>query len=185
MANGPLKLGAYHMIGQDEWEPQRTNNFEIQFPNLGQLFTIDQGLALPGNASNLLTLSVKSVSYPSTNISALKVSYGNNSINYAGKPEYGEVQIVCNDFIGLQTERIIMGWSKLVYDPKTEKVGRASVYKRDGYLFEYSPDGEFVRKTQLRGCFPGNVSPGNFSNDDNSIREIEVTFYVDVAIPLD
>ena len=185
MANGPLKLGAYHMIGQDEWEPQRTNNFEIQFPNLGQLFTIDQGLALPGNASNLLTLSVKSVSYPSTTISALKVSYGNNSINYAGKPEYGDVEIVCNDFIGLQTERIIMGWHKLVYDPKTEKVGRASVYKRDGYLFEYSPDGEFVRKTQLRGCFPGTVAPGNFSNDDNSRREISVTFYVDVAIPLD
>ena len=46
----PLKFGAYHMIGQDAWEPQRTNNFEVQFPNLGQLFSIDQGLALPGNA---------------------------------------------------------------------------------------------------------------------------------------
>lgn len=183
--SGPLKLGSYHMIGQDEWEPQRTNNFEIQFPNLGQLYTIDQHLALPGNASDLLTLSVKSVSYPATTISPLKVSYGNNSINFAGKPEYGDVTIVVNDFIGIQTERIIMGWHRLVYDPKTEKVGRASVYKRDGYLFEYSPDGDIVRRTQLRGCFPGTVTPGNFSNDDNSIREIDITFYVDVAIPLD
>lgn len=185
MANGPLKLGAYHMIGQDDWEPQRTNNFEIQFPNLGQLFSIDTHLALPGNASDLLTLSVKSVSYPSTTIGKLTVQYGNNSINFAGKPEYGDVEIVVNDFIGIQTERIIMGWSRLVYDPKTEKIGRASQYKRDGYLFEYSTDGDFVRKTQLRGCFPGPVSPGNFSNEDNSIREISVTFYCDVAIPLD
>lgn len=181
----PLKLGAYHMIGQDEYEPQRTNNFEIQFPNLGQLFSIDTGLALPGNASDLLTLSVKSVNDPSTNISKLSVSYGNNSINFAGKPEYGDVEIVVNDFIGIQTERILMAWSRLVYDPKTEKVGRASVYKRDGYLFEYSPDGEFIRKKQLRGCFPGPISPGNFSNDDNSIREISATFYVDTVIPLD
>ena len=134
--SGPLKLGAYHMIGQDEYEPQRTNNFEIQFPNLGQLYTIDQHLALPGNASDLLTLSVKSVSYPATTISPLKVSYGNNSINFAGKPEYGDVSIVVNDFIGIQTERIIMGWHRLVYDPKTEKVGRASVYKRDGHNLE-------------------------------------------------
>ena len=181
----PLKMGAYHMIGQDDWEPQRTNNFEIQFPNLGQLFSIDQGLALPGNASDLLTLSVKSVDYPTTEIGKLAVSYGNNSINYAGKPSYGDVSIVVNDFIGIQTERILMAWSALVYNPKDEIIGWASQYKRDGYLIEYSPDYKIARKTQLRGCFPGTVTPGNFSNDDNSIREISCTFYVDVAIPLD
>lgn len=181
----PLKLGFYHGIGQDDWEPQRVNNFEIQFPNLGQLFTIDQGLALPGNASDLLTLSVKSVSYPSTNIDKLTISYGNNSVNFAGRPNYGDVEIVVNDFIGIQSERILMGWSGLVYNPKTEAIGWASQYKRDGYLLEFAPDGTCVRRTQLRGCFPGTVSPGNFSNDDNSLREISVTFYCDVAIPLD
>jgi hypothetical protein len=181
----PLKLGFYHGIGQDDWEPQRTNNFEIQFPNLGQLFTIDQGLALPGNASDLLTLSVKSVSYPSTNIDKLTISYGNNSVNFAGRPNYGDVEIVVNDFIGIQSERILMGWSGLVYNPKTEVIGWASQYKRDGYLLEFAPDGTCVRRTQLRGCFPGTVAPGNFSNDDNSLREISVTFYCDVAIPLD
>jgi hypothetical protein len=181
----PLKLGFYHGIGQDDWEPQRTNNFEIQFPNLGQLFTIDQGLALPGNASDLLTLSVKSVSYPSTNIDKLTISYGNNSVNFAGRPNYGDVAIVVNDFIGIQSERILMGWSGLVYNPKTQVIGWASQYKRDGYLLEFAPDGTSVRRTQLRGCFPGTVAPGNFSNDDNSLREISVTFYCDVAIPLD
>lgn len=181
----PLKLGAYHMIDRNEWEPQRTNNFEIIFPNLGQLYTIDQEIALPSNADELLTLSVKSVSYPSTNIDKLTVSYGNNSINFAGRPEYSDVTIIVNDFIGIQTERILMGWSKKVYDPKRETIGWASQYKRDGYLIEYSPDGTVARRTQLRGCFPGNVEPGDFSNDDNSLREISVTFYVDVAIPLD
>ena len=181
----PLKLGAYHMIDRNEWEPQRTNNFEIVFPNLGDLTSIDQGIALPGNASDLLTLSVKSVSYPDTNIDKLTINYGNNSINFAGKPSYGDVTIVVNDFIGIQTERILMAWSKRVYNPKTETVGWAVDYKRDGYLMEYSPDGTVVRRTQLRGCFPGTVSPGEFNNDSNDLREISVTFYVDVAIPLD
>ena len=181
----PLKMGFYHAIGNDDWEPQRTNNFEIQFLNLGSLFTIDQGLALPGNASDLITLSVKSVSDPSVTINKLQVSYGNNTVNYAGKPEYGDVEVVVNDFIGIQTERILMGWHKLVYDPKKETIGWSSQYKRDAYLFEYSPDGTVVRRKQLRGVFPGNISPGGFSNEDNSIREISATFYCDVVIPLD
>jgi hypothetical protein len=181
----PLQLGAYHMIDRREWEPQRTNNFEVQFPGLNGLVSIDQHLALPENATDLLTLSVKSVSYPNTTISNLKVYYGNNSINFAGKPEYGDVEIVVNDFIGIQTERILMAWSRLVYDPKNETVGWATDYKRDGYLLEYSPDGTVVRKTQLRGCFPGTVSPGSFDYTGNDIREISVTFYCDVAIPLD
>lgn len=178
-------MGSWHMVDRNEWEPQRTNNFEVIFPNLGQLYTIDQSIALPSNASDLLTLSVKSVSYPTTNIDKLKVWYGNTSVNFAGRPEYNDVTIVVNDFIGIQTERIIMGWSKLVFNPKDQTIGWASQYKRDGYLMESSPDGTVVRRTQLRGCFPGNVEPGDFSNDNNDLREIQFTLYVDVAIPLD
>ena len=181
----PLQMGAYHMIGVDDWEPQRTNNFEVVFPNLDDLVTVHTNSQITNSASDLLTLSVKSVSYPSTEIGKLQVSYGNNSINFAGKPSYTDVTIVVNDFIGIQTEKIIMAWSRLVYDPNTQLVGMASNYKRSGYLYEYSPDGTRVRTVKLFGAFPGNVSPGDFSNDDNSIREISCTFYVDYAMPLD
>lgn len=181
----PQQLGAYWMVDQRDWEPQRTNNFTIEFPNLGALTTIDQELPLPGNATDLLSLSVKSTTYPTTTINKLQVFYGNNSINFAGKPEYGDVEIVVNDFIGIQTERILMAWSKKVYDPKRETIGWAADYKRDGYLIESSPDGTVLRRTQLRGCFPGTVSPGAFDYTGNDIREISVTFYCDVAIPLD
>ena len=112
-------MGTYNKIGVDAWEPQRTNNFTIEFPNLGQLYSIDTQLAMPGNASEILTLSVKSVASPSTNIDALKVWYGNNSINFAGRPTYGDVEVVVNDFVGADTERILMAWHRLVYDPKT------------------------------------------------------------------
>ena len=181
----PIQLGSYHKIDHKEWEPQRTNNFEVVFPSLTGLSTIEQNIPLPANANELLTLSVKSVSYPEMSNDKLTVSYGNNSINFAGKPSYGDVTIVVNDFIGINTERILMAWSKRVYNPADETIGWAVDYKRDGYLIEYSPDGTVARRTQLRGCFPGQVSPGDFSNDDNSIREISCTFYVDVAIPLD
>lgn len=181
----PLKFGAYHMIGQDAWEPQRTNNFEIRFPNLPQLYSIDQGIAMPSNASDYLTLSTQSVGGLNTNISALDVSYGNNNIKFAGKPEYQDVSITFRDFIGIQTERIIMAWSKLVYNPATEKVGRASIYKQQGYLLEFAPDGTNVKTWKLEGCWPGDISFDNYDNEGNNIRTIQVTFHADVAIPLD
>ena len=185
MAFTPLKYGAYHMIGNDEWEPQRTNNFEIQFPGLPQLYSSHEGLAMPSNASDLLTLSTKSVGGINETINALNVSYGNNVVKYAGKPEYNDIQIVFRDHIGIQTERILAAWHKLVYNPQTEQVGRATAYKHDGYLLEYGPDGSYVRTWQLRGVWPGTIAYGDFSNEDNNIREITVTFNIDVAIPLD
>ena len=173
------------MIGQDAWEPQRTNNYEIRFPNLPQLYSIDQGIAMPSNAADYLTLSTKSVGGITTNINSINVSYGNNTIKFAGRPEYNDISITFRDFIGIQTERILMAWSKLVYNPATEIVGRASVYKQQGYLLEFAPDGTNVKTWKLEGAWPGTISFGDYSADSNDIRDITVTFYVDVAIPLD
>jgi hypothetical protein len=181
----PLKMGSWHQIGQDDWEPQRTNNFEIVFPNLNGLTSIDTGLAMPGNANELLTLSVVSATVPSTQIDVLKVWYGNDAVNFAGRPTYSDIEVVIGDKIGIATENILMSWHKKVLNPKTEAVGRASGYKYDAYLNKYSPDGVLVGRYQLRGCFPTTVTPGQFSNEDNSLRNITATFSVDVAIPLD
>lgn len=181
----PLQFGAYHMIGQDAWEPQRTNNFELQIMDIGNLTSIDGGLSMPGNSSELLTLSTKSVGGFNTSISNIQVQYGNNSINFAGKPTYDSIAISFNDYIGINTERIIMAWSRLVYDPKTQKIGRASSYKKNGYLLEFSPDGDFVKMWQAEGCFPGNVNFSDYDNESNNIRNINVTMYVDKLIPLD
>lgn len=181
----PLKYGAYYMIGQDAWEPQRTNNFEIRFPNLPQLYSIDQGIPMPSNSADFLTLSTKSVGGINVNVSPITISYGNNSIKVAGKPEYNDISVTFRDFIGIQTERIISAWHKDVYNPANETVGRASVYKQQAYLLEFAPDGTNVRTWKLEGVWPGNVSYGDYSNDGNDIREISVTFNIDVAIPID
>ena len=69
----PLKFGAYHMIGQDAWEPQRTNNFELRFPNLPQLYSIDTGIAMPANSSDYLTLSLKSADTVNITINSINI----------------------------------------------------------------------------------------------------------------
>lgn len=181
----PYQFGAYHMIGNDNWEPQRTNNFEIHIYGLNSLISADKGLKMPSNSGQYLTLATKSVGDLGIDISPIAVDYGNNAINFAGKPSYNSISIDFNDYVGLETERIIAAWHRLVYDPKTQKIGRASVYKKSAHLLEFSPDGAFRKCWELKGCFPTSVSYGGYDQSGGSVRNISVTLSIDYALPLD
>lgn len=181
----PYQYGAYHMIGNDNWEPQRTNNFEIHIYGLDSLTSADKGLSMPSNAGKFLTLSTDSVGDLGVNIDALNVDYGNNRIHFAGKPDYSTISLSFNDFVGLETERIIAAWHKLVYNPKTQQIGRASVYKKPAHLLEFSPDGDYIKCWELHGCFPTSVSYTGYNQSSADIRKISVTLSIDYAIPLD
>lgn len=186
----PITLGAQHMVGKDIYEPQRTNNFEIQFPALGTLVSAGTGEEGKGDMTftdpgNKITLSVKSVGDLQQSIDAIAVQYGNNAIKFAGKPTLNNINIGINDFIGMDTERILEAWSSLVYNKYTQAVGRASVYKTDAYLLEYAPDGSNVKVWKLEGCWPGSITYGGFNQDGGSTREITMTLEVDFAYALD
>ena len=185
----PLHKAAQHMVGTDVFEPQRTNNFEIRFPNLNQL-TSSQTMSkdnkvVYNDCGKAITLSVASVGDLSQSISAIPVSYGNNAVKFAGKPELNSISITINDFIGLETERILESWSALVYNKYDQTVGKASKYKQRAYLIEYSPDYEIAKVWQLEGCWPGDISYGGYQQDNNSIRQITMTLNVDFAFALD
>ena len=188
MANRePLRLGTQHMVGNDKFEPMRNNNFEVQITGLTNLVSVDKGIRM-GDASSVsetLTLSVATYAAPQINVSPIPVAYGNNKIKFAGLPEFPESSITLNDFIGANTERIIMAWQRLVYDPKTQKVGKASQYKKTAYLIEYSPDGSQSRQWKLMGCWPSSVNLGDFNQEGGSVRQITMTLQFDWCMPED
>lgn len=177
-------LGTYHMAGADRFEPQRNNNFEVQITGLENLTTVDKGLSV-SNASENITLSVATYSAPQINISPIQVSYGNNKIKFAGLPEFPDSSIVLNDYIGINVERTLSAWQKLVYDPNTQKIGLASNYKKDAYLIEYAPDGTQARQWKLVGCWPSALQLGDFNQEGGSVRQITITLTYDYAYPLD
>ena len=161
--------GAYVLADNPNlYEIQRTNNFEIRFPNLNQL-TSSQTMSkdnkvVYNDCGKAITLSVASVGDLSQSISAIPVSYGNNAVKFAGKPELNSISITINDFIGLETERILESWSALVYNKYDQTVGKASKYKQRAYLIEYSPDYEIAQVWQLEGCWPGDISYAGYIN---------------------
>lgn len=186
----PYYPGAQHMVGNDTFEPQRTNNFEIRFEGLDSIrsaeskYGANDGIPF-SDAGKKLTLSVSDVGDLSQNVDAIAVNYGNNAIKFAGKPTLNDISITLNDFIGIETERILEAWSAKVYNKKTQLVGRASEYKKRAYLFEYSPDYTICKAWQLEGCWPGTISYGGFSQDGGNTRKITMTLNVDFAITLD
>lgn len=183
--NNPLQLGTYHMVQNAGFEPQRNNNFEVQIVGLDNLKSVDKGTSMPSNAGELITLSVATYSAPQINISPITVSYGNNKIKFAGTPEFPDSSIVLNDYIGINVERLLSAWQKQVYDPKTQKIGRAVDYKRTAYLIEYDPSGTTARQWQLNGCWLSALQLGEFNQEGNSVRQVTCTLTYDHAIPLD
>ena len=180
------KLGAYHMIGQDDYEPQRNNNFEVHIYGLNNLRTVDTKMNVPQDiAEQSLTLSAVSVGQISTNVGVITVPYGNTKVKYAGLPEISDSDIVYNDYIGKSTERVIAAWHSLVFDPKTEKIGLASSYKKRALLIETAPDGTRARAWELQGCWPSNVQYGAYDYNGGATRQITMTLTYDVALPLD
>lgn len=171
----PLQLGTYHMVMNSGFEPQRNNNFELQITGLS---------GINSNAGDYITLSVADYAPPQINISSINVSYGNNSVKFAGKPEFPNSTITLNDFIGINIERVLFGWQKLVYDPDTQIVGRAVDYKKTAYLLEYDPSGQTPRQWQINGCWPAELQLGQFSQEGNSLRQITCTLIYDNAVPI-
>ncbi len=180
----PYYYGAQHMVGTDTFEPQRTNNFEIRFPGLETLVS-STGAIKYSDCGKAITLSVANVGDLSQSIDAIAIQYGNNAIKFAGKPNLSSIALTINDYIGLETERILEAWSALVYNKNNQKIGKATAYKRRGYLIEYSPDYEICKMWQLEGCWPGTISYGGYSQDGNAVRQITCDLNVDFAIALD
>lgn len=182
------KIGAYHMIGNDDYEPQRNNNFEVHIYGFSdeELKTVDSGATITAaQAQECLTLSAVSVGQIATDVGVIEVPYGNTKVKFAGLPTVSNSDIVYNDYIGKATERVIAAWHALVFNPKTEKIGRASQYKKPALLIETAPDGTCARVWQLKGCWPSNVQYGGYDYNGGQTRQITMSLTYDIAIPLD
>lgn len=171
------KMGTKHMVNTSTFEPQRSNNFEVQF--------VDPGVSDSTVDLSNITLSVATYSAPTIQITPITVSYQNNSIKFAGKPEFPESSIIINDYIGLDIENTLMNWYKKVYNPGTEQIGYAAYYKKEAYLHEIGPNGVIDRQWRLYGVWPSTINLGEFSQENSATRQISMTLQYDYCVPVD
>lgn len=177
------QLGTGFMINQDTWEPQRTNNFELVIEGLDRIVMANGNIYKVPDAMDRIMLSVASFTAPSLEIDRITTHYANNSIKWAGKPNFPDSSIVINDYIGVGTEEVLSAWFRAAYDFKSEKVGLAKDYKKTAYLIEYAPQGGTPRIWKLDGCWIAQFQLGEWSQEGNQQRQLSATFIYDRIIP--
>jgi hypothetical protein len=160
-------LGASHLASEG-FEVQRTNNFEIQIDNVGDVRS--------------LILAVVSGFLPNESNEVISLNYGNTTITVAGKANAnGSGSLVVRDFVQKDMEQVIDNWRKTVYDKSNDAIGFAADYKKHAYVTQYAPDGTMVRVWDLEGVWPSAVDYGQVSYDSPGVKTISITLQYDKA----
>ena len=164
----PTAHGAMHMSANRTYEVQRTNHFEVIFEGFDE---------------DVFPLAVTSVSLPTTSNDPIELPYGNSKVKVAGQANTEDSSLVMKDFIVADTERKLLAWREQVYDPKTQKLGWAEDYKKNGRLYQYGPDGTVQRVWRLIGCWPTGLESSEFNYDGSDKKQITMPMAIDQAYP--
>lgn len=176
------RLGTYYLTDNPKYyEIQRSNNFVFYVSGLSKKLSITNNKYAQENADDIIKISVNKATVPHFTQSAIQVKRGNNTMKFAGAPEFGSGSIDLNDYIGAGTKDVLLAWQNKSYDVRTEKVGLASDYKKDAYLLEYTPDYQLVRTWKLMGCWISGLSEGEYSHDSADKHTISATIEYDKA----
>jgi hypothetical protein len=132
-------------------------------------------------AQETLKLNVIKAPVPHFNLEVLKYKRGNDTVTFAGVPEYQSGSIVVDDVVGVDTKSILMAWQALAYNVYTRKGGRMKDYKKNCTLIEYTQDFEQVRSWTLYGCWISDISEGEFDKENDGKRQITAKLEYDRA----
>ena len=133
-------------------------------------------------AQEILKLNVISAPVPHFKVNTLSYKRGNDTINFAGTPEFNSGTIVVDDVVGLDTKSILMAWQGLTYNVHTRKGGRMKDYKKNCTLVEYDQAFEQIRSWTLYGCFITELTEDDFNKESDGKRQIKATIIYDRAV---
>lgn len=132
-------------------------------------------------AQETLKLNVVKAPVPHFSLQALEYKRGNDTVKFAGVPEFQSGNITVDDVVGLDTKSILMAWQALAYNVYTRKGGRMKDYKKNCTLIEYTQDFEQIRSWTLYGCWISEISEGEFDKEQDGKRQIQAKLEYDRA----
>lgn len=132
-------------------------------------------------AQEILKLNVVKAPVPHFTLKVEKYKRGNDTVTFAGTPEYESGNIVVDDVVGMDTKAILMAWQALAYNVYTRKGGRMRDYKKNCTLVEYTQDFEQVRSWTLYGCWISSITEGEFDKENDGKRQITAKIEYDRA----
>lgn len=184
-------LSAQHIsTNLANYEAARSGFFSLIVDNIDSIikasYTGDHSAAAEADkikkAQEILKLNVTNAPVPHFQLQKLSYKRGNDTVNFAGVPEFSDGEITVDDVVGLDTKSILMAWQGLAYNVHTRKGGRMKDYKKDCTLVEYTQDFEQIRSWKLYGCWISNITEDAFNKEQDGKRAIRATIVYDRAI---
>lgn len=140
-------------------------------------------VASAADASETLALSLRDYAGPSMTVDPITLRTGNGEVKYAGVPTVGTSSISFTDYIGMDTERILLAWYVQCHNPKNDKIGFKEYYSNDGLLYKWAPNGTRITDWRLQGCWINEYNQGNYSRQQPDFRQFSTTIQYDKAYP--
>ena len=132
-------------------------------------------------AQETLKLNVIKAPVPHFGLEVLKYKRGNDTVTFAGIPDFETGSITVDDVVGMDTKSILMAWQALAYNVYTRKGGRMKDYKKTCTLIEYTQDFEQVRSWTLHGCWISKITEDPFDKENDGKRQITAEIQYDRA----
>lgn len=132
-------------------------------------------------AQETLKLNVVKAPVPHFTLGVNQYKRGNDTVKFAGTPEFESGNLTIDDVVGMDTKSILMAWQGLAYNVHTRKGGRMKDYKKTCTLIEYTQDFEQIRSWIMHGCWISSVSEGEFDKENDGKRQITAKLEYDRA----
>lgn len=183
-------LSAQHISSNlANYEAARTGFFSLIVDDIDNIvnaaFSGDPSTATDkdkiARAQEILKLNVVGAPVPHFKVNTLSYKRGNDTVNFAGTPEFSGGTITVDDVVGLDTKSILMAWQALTYNVYTRKGGRMKDYKKNCTLIEYTQDFEQIRSWTLYGCFITEITEDDFNKESDNKRQIKASIIYDRA----
>lgn len=151
------------------FEPQRQHNWTLELHGL------------PGNESDLVSLSLHQGFLPVCTNEDVEIPFGNERVWVAGRANWEMGQVIVKDFVDRPVAAALYRWRKLVYNPTNGSIGFAVRYKRRASIVLFGPDGTGQREWELTGCWPTAI---NFAQNGLDMASSQQVF-IDLRLRYD
>ena len=170
----PLHMGTNFMLGVDNYVPLTTNNFEVRIYNMDG--------SLPGNYSELLTLSTDEVGNITEEQDSIVVHYGNGIIKFPSKVTFSDVDWTLNCYCEPSVLDALKAWRNQVYNPDTEQMGLPSQYMRQVFFIRYDGQGNARQIIRCPGTWINGLNYGGGNQTGGDVVKVQVQFVISKAV---
>lgn len=178
-------LGTSYILNHKaDFEPGRSSDFILKVKFTRDLYDMQgQFVINASDATEALALSLREYTGPSMSVDPIQVRVGNGVVNYAGVPSVGNSPISFTDYIGMQTEYILLAWYAMAHNITNDKIGFKEYYAQDAILYKWAPNGTRQISWTIKGAWINEYNQGQYSRQNPELRQFSTTIYYDKALP--